>query len=60
MKPAFQNYGMACPECRERRTAVIDSRVTHRLTVIRRRRQCFAGHRFTTYESVAAPQSLHA
>lgn len=39
---------MACPQCGSTELAVVDSR-PHPLG-IRRRRQCAAGHRFTTFE----------
>jgi transcriptional regulator NrdR family protein len=45
---------LRCPIC-DGLTAVIDSRVAGRAyrSTRRRRRECKAGHRFTTYEIVA-------
>ena len=47
---------MRCPKCAGDRDKVIDSRTVRDGASIRRRRICLkCGHRFTTYESVAAP-----
>lgn len=47
---------MRCPKCAGDRDKVVDSRTVRGGEAIRRRRVCVScGHRFTTYESVAAP-----
>ncbi len=44
---------MRCPNCRDRRNRVVDSRLSGDGSSIRRRRVCSAcHHRFTTYERV--------
>jgi hypothetical protein len=45
--------GISCPECHIAFTRVIDSRAKGHQ--IRRRRECYNGHRFTTYERVVGP-----
>jgi transcriptional repressor NrdR len=45
-----------CPKCAQDKDKVVDSRTLEEGGAIRRRRVCLAcGHRFTTYERVAAP-----
>ena len=47
---------MRCPKCAGDRDKVVDSRTLQDGAAIRRRRVCVScGHRFTTYERVAAP-----
>ncbi len=47
---------MRCPKCGGDRDKVVDSRSVRGGEAIRRRRVCVScGHRFTTYEGVAAP-----
>ena len=43
---------MLCPYCKSGETSVIDSRPSEDGTVIRRRRTCNCGERFTTFERV--------
>jgi len=43
---------MICPICKKGETSVVDSRPTEDGTVIRRRRLCVCGERFTTFERV--------
>lgn len=44
---------MKCPKCEDKKTVVLDSRVTRAGREIRRRRECTkCSHRFTTYERV--------
>ena len=43
---------MLCPFCKTGETSVIDSRPTEDGAVIRRRRTCNCGERFTTFERV--------
>ena len=43
---------MICSICKEGETSVVDSRPAEDGTVIRRRRQCICGGRFTTFERV--------
>ena len=43
---------MLCPFCKTGDTSVVDSRPTEDGTVIRRRRTCACGERFTTFERV--------
>ena len=43
---------MICPICKKGETSVVDSRPTEDGNVIRRRRQCVCGERFTTFERV--------
>ena len=43
---------MICSICKKGETSVVDSRPTEDGNVIRRRRQCVCGHRFTTFERV--------
>lgn len=44
---------MQCPKCQSIRDQVIDSRLIHDGTAIRRRRECLkCHHRFTSYEEV--------
>ena len=43
---------MLCPYCKSGETSVIDSRPSEDGTVIRRRRTCSCGERFTTFERV--------
>ncbi len=43
---------MLCPFCKTGDTSVVDSRPTEDGTVIRRRRTCGCGERFTTFERV--------
>jgi transcriptional regulator NrdR family protein len=52
--------GMNCPECDTPRSRVMDSRFTedNDIGMIRRRRYCENGHRYTTYESVDKPYIL--
>ena len=46
---------MRCPFCHESNDSVVDTRVIHDQTVIRRRRECNNCHkRFTTYERIEA------
>jgi transcriptional repressor NrdR len=45
------NGGVACPQCKQRQSEVIDSRGT-KSGKVRRRRECPCGHRFTTYERI--------
>lgn len=53
---------LICPGdgCRSRQLVVIDSRCNTVGTTIRRRRRCLTcGHRFTTYETLDKPFSVH-
>ena len=43
---------MICPICKKGETSVVDSRPTEDGAVIRRRRLCVCGERFTTFERV--------
>ena len=43
---------MICSICKKGETSVVDSRPAEDGTVIRRRRQCICGGRFTTFERV--------
>ena len=44
---------MKCPSCQHDDSKVVDSRVIHKGTNIRRRRECIdCKHRFTTYEYI--------
>jgi len=43
---------MICPICKKGETSVVDSRPTEDGVVIRRRRLCVCGERFTTFERV--------
>ena len=43
---------MICPICKKGETSVVDSRPTEDGSVIRRRRLCVCGARFTTFERV--------
>ena len=43
---------MICSSCKKGETSVVDSRPTEDGTVIRRRRLCVCGERFTTFERV--------
>jgi len=43
---------MICPKCKKGETSVVDSRPTEDGAVIRRRRLCVCGERFTTFERV--------
>jgi transcriptional repressor NrdR len=43
---------MLCPFCKTGDTSVVDSRPTEDGTVIRRRRTCGCGQRFTTFERI--------
>ena len=43
---------MICSSCKKGETSVVDSRPTEDGAVIRRRRLCLCGHRFTTFERV--------
>ena len=46
---------MHCPQCGERETRVVDSRIFEDQATIRRRRECaHCGARFTTYERIEA------
>ena len=43
---------MICSICKKGETSVVDSRPAEDGSVIRRRRQCICGGRFTTFERV--------
>ncbi len=48
-------HGFKCPQCGVLSVSVKDSRPFSEGAVIRRRRECSAGHRYTTYEKVGHP-----
>ena len=53
--PAHQM--MACPFCGDRtKSKVSQTRHLHNDTIIRRRRECANGHRYSTCERIAAPE----
>ena len=50
---------MICSVCKKGETSVVDSRPTEDGSVIRRRRLCECGERFTTFERVSKSRRIN-